>query len=100
MVYLLHLDTETHNSHLYMSAKKIKWFTIHNSTHGEYVWFKKNDSESERTGAEIPCKFNLKCQGFDPGGDLNLPRVLKGLQKMASKNNQVCFEGLGEKDLL
>lgn len=63
MVYLLHLDKETQNSHLH-EWKKTKWFTIHAGTHGEYISFKKNDSETEGAGAEIPCKFNLKCQGF------------------------------------
>lgn len=72
MVYLLHLHTETHNSQLYTSEKD------KNGSHGEHVLLKKkqkteSDSETEEFGAEIPCKFNLKCQGFYTDGDFNRP---------------------------
>lgn len=72
MVYLLHLDTETQNSHLYTSEKTQNG--SHNSKHGEYTSFKKKgDSETKGAAAEVPCKFGLKCQGFYTDGHLNGP---------------------------
>lgn len=73
MGYLLHLDTKTQNSHLDTSGKKKreKGFTIHDGTHGEYISFKENDSETEVAAAETPCEFNLKCQGFYTDGGFN-----------------------------
>lgn len=77
--YLLHLDTETQNRHLYMSEKRQNGSQSTTVHMGEYILFKKNDSETERAGAETPRKFKLKCQGFYTDGDLNWPLSCEGI---------------------
>lgn len=63
MVYL-HLDTETEQSFMH-ERKSTKRFTIHTTVNmASTLCLKKGDSETKGAVAEVPCKFDLKCQGF------------------------------------